>query len=46
VARFLVVGSKAKREVATYSDFDLVVTQEAGVSTFAHKDGSAYKAQD
>lgn len=44
IASFLVVGSKAKREVATYSDVDLVVTIEAGKATFAHKDGSAYKA--
>jgi uncharacterized cupin superfamily protein len=42
VARFLVVGAKAAREVATYSDVDLVVTQEAGTSTFTHKDGTPY----
>lgn len=41
-ASFLVVGSKAKREVATYSDVDLVVTLEAGKATFTHKDGSPY----
>ena len=29
-ARFLVVGTRAKREVATYSDVDLVVTIEEG----------------
>ncbi len=30
VAQFLVVGSKSKREVATYSDVDLVLTVEGG----------------
>lgn len=43
-ARFLVVGSKAPREVATYSDEDLMVTVEAGRATFTHKDGSPYIA--
>lgn len=42
VARFLVVGSKAKLEVATYSDVDLQVTTTAGKSTFTHKDGTPY----
>jgi uncharacterized cupin superfamily protein len=47
VAQFLVVGSKAPLEVATYSDVDLMVTvtSDAGyVATFTHKDGSPYKA--
>jgi uncharacterized cupin superfamily protein len=43
-ARFLVVGSKAPREVATYSDEDLMVTVEAGRATFTHKDGTPYIA--
>ena len=43
-ARFLVVGTKAKHEVATYSDIDLVVEQRGGVSTFRHKDGRPYVA--
>jgi uncharacterized cupin superfamily protein len=43
-ARFLVIGSKAKREVATYSDLDLMVTIEGGVASFTHKDGTPYKA--
>ena len=43
-ARFLVIGSKAKREVATYSDVDLVVTMEAGRAHFTHKDGRDYEA--
>lgn len=42
VARFLVVGTKAPREVATYSDVDLMVTQEGGISTFTYKDGRPY----
>jgi uncharacterized cupin superfamily protein len=41
-ASFLVIGSKAKREVATYSDVDLVVTMEAGRAHFTYKDGSDY----
>ena len=40
VAKFLVVGSKARAEVATYSDVDMVVHQEAGKSRFTYKDGS------
>ena len=42
-ARFLVVGTKAPREVATYSDVDMVVTIEAGQALFTHKDGSAWE---
>lgn len=42
-ASFLVIGSKAKREVATYSDVDLVVTMQAGSAHFTYKDGSDYK---
>ena len=38
--RFLVVGSKAPREVATYSDVDLRVEMEAGKARFTYKDGS------
>ncbi len=40
VARFLVVGSKAPREVATYSDVDLQVEIAAGKARFSHKDGT------
>ena len=43
VAQFLVVGSKAKREVATYSDVDLVLTVEAGQATYTYKDGSKWE---
>jgi uncharacterized cupin superfamily protein len=41
-ARFLVVGTKSKAEVATYSDVDLTVEQSGGVNTFRHKDGRPY----
>lgn len=44
IARFLVIGSKAPREVATYSDVDLMVELAAGKATFTHKDGTPYKA--
>ncbi|MDB5666862.1 cupin domain-containing protein [Cypionkella sp.] len=42
-ARFLVVGSKAKREVVTYSDVDLVLTVEAGQANYTYKDGSKWE---
>jgi uncharacterized cupin superfamily protein len=40
-ARFLVIGTRAPREVVTYSDLDLMVTVEGGKGRFTHKDGSA-----
>jgi uncharacterized cupin superfamily protein len=40
VAKFLVIGSKAPREVATYSDVDLRVEIEGGKARFTYKDGS------
>lgn len=43
-ACFLVVGTKSKHEVATYSDVDLVVTFAEGQAAFTHKDGRPYKA--
>jgi len=45
-ARFLVVGSKAPREVGTYSDIDLMVTLDGGTATFTHKDGTPYRDGD
>lgn len=42
VARFLVVGSKAPREVATYSDVDLMITLEDGTASFTRRDGTPY----
>ena len=44
-ATFLVVGTKAPREVATYSDFDLIVTLDGGQTTFTHKNGTPYGEQ-
>lgn len=38
--RFLVVGSKAPREVATYSDHDLKVEIAGGKARFTYKDGT------
>jgi uncharacterized cupin superfamily protein len=46
VAKFLVIGTKAKHEVATYSDIDLKVELtpgEHGKATFMHKDGRPYR---
>jgi len=40
VAAFLVAGTKAPREVATYSDIDLKVEVENGKARFTYKDGS------
>lgn len=44
-ARFLVVGTKAPREVATYSDVDLMVVVEGTTATFTRKDGSPYRPE-
>lgn len=38
-AVFLVVGTKALREVATYSDVDLRVEMEGGKARFTYRDG-------
>lgn len=43
VGRFLVIGSKAPREEATYSDIDLKVVMENGTAIFTRKDGSPYE---
>ncbi|PZR00645.1 MAG: transcriptional regulator [Cereibacter sphaeroides] len=43
VARFLVIGSKAPKEVATYSDVDFVLHVEDGQSRFTYKDGTPWK---
>lgn len=45
-ARFLVVGTKAKHEVATYSDVDLMIEVKDGVATFTHKNGTPYERPD
>lgn len=44
-ARFLVVGTKAPREVATYSDVDLKVVMEDGSATFTRRDGTPYRPE-
>jgi uncharacterized cupin superfamily protein len=46
VAKFLVVGTKAPKETAVYSDVDLMVHMTTGLSgkaEFTHKDGSPFK---
>jgi uncharacterized cupin superfamily protein len=43
VAKFLVVGTKAKSETAVYSDVDLMVQMAAGKADFTYKDGTPYK---
>ncbi len=40
VAKFLVVGTKAKAEVATYSDVDLQIHIGEGKARFTYKDGT------
>lgn len=45
-ARFLVVGTRAPREVATYSDVDLMIEIEDGQARFTRKDGSPYVAPE
>jgi uncharacterized cupin superfamily protein len=42
-ARFLVVGTKAPREVCTYSDVDLVLEVEGGRAAFRYKDGMPWQ---
>ena len=41
-ARFLVVGSKAPHEVATYSDVDLVLEVKDGAGGFTYRDGAPW----
>jgi len=41
-ARFLVVGTKAPREVATYSDVDMMVHVDGGKARFTYHDGSEW----
>lgn len=44
-ARFLVAGTKAAREVASYSDVDLMVTVESGSATFTRRNGQPFVAR-
>ena len=39
-ARFLVVGTRAKAEVATYSDVDMKVQMKGGKARFTYMDGT------
>lgn len=43
VAKFLVVGTRARDEVATYSDVDLMVALKGGRATFTYKDGTPWE---
>jgi uncharacterized cupin superfamily protein len=43
VARFLVVGSRAPREVAHYSDVDLRIEMGGGKARFTYRDGSDWE---
>lgn len=43
VAKFLVAGTKAPQEVATYSDVDLRVEIGGGKARFTYKDGSDWE---
>ena len=45
-ARFLVIGTKAAFEVATYSDVDLRVEMAGGTATFTLHDGNPYKGDN
>lgn len=45
-ARFLVVGSKAQHEIATYSDIDLMVELKDGTASFTRKDGTPYEGDE
>ena len=40
IAQFLVVGTKAPHEVATYSDIDMMIEVAGGKATFTYKDGT------
>ena len=42
LARFLVVGGKAPREVVTYSDEDFAIEIEDGRASFTYRDGSPW----
>jgi uncharacterized cupin superfamily protein len=43
VAKFLVVGTRAKHEVATYSDVDLMVEMKDGKAVFTYRDGTPWE---
>ncbi len=43
VAKFLVVGTRSKHEVATYSDVDMMVEMKDGKASFTYKDGTPWE---
>lgn len=43
VAKFLVVGTRSRHEVATYSDVDLMVEIRDGQARFTYKDGTSWE---
>lgn len=45
-ARFLVAGTKAPRETATYSDVDLKIEIAGGTATFTRRDGTPFVATE
>jgi uncharacterized cupin superfamily protein len=46
LARFLVVGTKSPREVATYSDVDMRVEIDGATASFTRRDGSPLAGTD
>ena len=43
MARFLVVGTRSRREIATYSDVDLVLELSEGKARFSYRDGTPWE---
>lgn len=43
VAEFLVVGTRSRHEVATYSDVDMVLELTDGRASFTHRDGTKWE---
>jgi uncharacterized cupin superfamily protein len=43
VAKFLVVGTRAPQEVATYSDVDFQIHMGGGKARFTYRDGSDWE---
>jgi len=44
-AFYLIVGTKAKKDVCHYPDIDLQYSREDGVSQYTHKDGTPYPVE-
>lgn len=45
-ARFLVVGTRAPHEIATYSDIDMKVEMAGGKAVFTRRDGTPFTGDD